>query len=124
MRLLLDQNIPYRAAAKLRKMGYGAIHSSEIGSNLEPDSAYLDLGIAESRVIVTFDADFHAILARAGMLRPSVVRVRIQNANEQLVADLVDKLCCQYERPLLDGCAISTDGESHRVRMLPIKFRV
>ena len=91
-------------------MGHEAIHSTEIGFSLKPDSAYLSLGIAENRVVVTFDADFHAILARAGMPRPSVIRIRIQNADEQLVADLVNELCKEYERPLLNGCAISTDG--------------
>ena len=121
MRLLLDQNIPYLAAAKLRSMGHEAIHAVEIGFSFEPDSAYVSLGIAEDRVIVTFDADFHAILARTNHSRPSVIRIRIQNADEQQVAHLVDKLCWQYERPLLDGCALSTDGESHRMRMLPLR---
>ena len=50
-------------------MGHEAIHSTEIAFSLEPDSAYLNLGIAEGRVIVTFDADFHAILAETDIVR-------------------------------------------------------
>ncbi len=55
------------------------------------------------------------------MVQSSVIRIRIHNADQRLVADLVDKLGRQYEGPLLSGCAISTEGKFHRMRMLPIK---
>jgi predicted nuclease of predicted toxin-antitoxin system len=93
------------------------------GCNLAPDEAYITLAIPEQRVIVTLDADFHAILATQGLTQPSVIRLRMHNPDPQEVALAIDEICKEHAGQLRDGCAISSKGKSHRLRRLPIQTK-
>lgn len=66
MKLLLDQGAPRSSAALLRASGLDTIHTGEVGLATAPDIAILQRGRAEGRVVVTLDADFHALLAAQG----------------------------------------------------------
>lgn len=74
MKLLLDQGLPRSAASLLRAAGVDTVHVGEIGMSAVSDSAILAQGQAEQRVVVTLDADFHALLALSGATAPSVIR--------------------------------------------------
>src|SRR5687768_9912917 len=73
MRLLLDQGLPRAAAALLRQAGIDTVHVGEIGYAAATDASILEHGRNEERVVVTLDADFHALLARTGAPSPSVI---------------------------------------------------
>jgi predicted nuclease of predicted toxin-antitoxin system len=66
MRLVLDQGVPNDTAALLRSLGYDCVHVSELGMSKAADDEILALSLARNAVVVTLDADFHAILAVSG----------------------------------------------------------
>lgn len=78
MRLLLDQGLPRSAVLHLHNAGIEAIHVGDRGLATASDSRILDIGRQEKMVVVTLDADFHALLALSGATEPSVIRLRIE----------------------------------------------
>jgi predicted nuclease of predicted toxin-antitoxin system len=65
MKLLLDQGAPRSAAAILRRDGFDALHTGEVGMAESTDAEIIHWATIEDRVVVTLDADFHTILALA-----------------------------------------------------------
>ena len=63
MKLLLDQGLPRSAADALREVGIDAVHVGDIDMAAALDEQIIARAHAEGRVVVTLDADFHAILA-------------------------------------------------------------
>jgi predicted nuclease of predicted toxin-antitoxin system len=53
------------------------------------DAEILELGGKESSVVVTLDADSHAILALPGAAKPPVIRVRIVGLRSEQLAGLL-----------------------------------
>lgn len=86
MKLLVDQGLPRSAVARCERQGVDTIHVGDIGMATALDADILALGRQERRVIVTLDADFHALLAFSGAIVPSVIRIRIEGLRgEELV---------------------------------------
>lgn len=73
-RVLLDQGLAPRAAALLRAEGWDALHVIEAGLDHAQDGEILAFALAENRVCVTLDHDFHVHLALAKAVAPSVPR--------------------------------------------------
>ena len=96
MKLLLDQGLPRSTIFPLRAAGIEAVHVGEWALATAPDSAILDIARQEQRIVVTLDADFHALLVLSGAAGPSVIRIRIEGLRAERLADLlvdVLKLC-------------------------------
>lgn len=66
--VLLDQGLPRTAAGLLREIGWDVQHVSERGMPQAEDVAIIEMARQEGRVVVTLDADFHALLAVSGCL--------------------------------------------------------
>jgi predicted nuclease of predicted toxin-antitoxin system len=77
MKLLLDQGLPRSAAALLSATGIDAIHVADIGFSQAEDAEIIQRAKEENYVVVTLDADFHALLALDEATSPSVIRVRL-----------------------------------------------
>jgi predicted nuclease of predicted toxin-antitoxin system len=85
-----------------------------------PDSLILNIASEEERIVVTLDADFHALLVLSGAAGPSAIRIRIEGLRaERLASLLVDvlKLC---EDDLSQGAMVSVTEHGVRVRRLPL----
>ena len=78
MRVLLDQGLPRSAAKLLREAGIDTVHVGEIGYSKADDMTILQRGRDEERIVITFDADFHARLALSEAAKPSVIRIRME----------------------------------------------
>jgi predicted nuclease of predicted toxin-antitoxin system len=68
MKLLLDQGVARSAGSRLQELGHDAVHVGEIGMASATDRAILEEAAQRQAVVVTFDADFHALLALRGEL--------------------------------------------------------
>lgn len=75
MRLILDRGVSRDAAPRLCNLGYDCTHLGEIGMSRATDKEILAFSLEKDAVVVTLDADFHAILAVAGASGPSVIRL-------------------------------------------------
>ncbi|HEV7920354.1 MAG TPA: DUF5615 family PIN-like protein [Thermoanaerobaculia bacterium] len=119
MKLLLDQNLSADAAVILRSRGMDAVHAREVGLQAAEDDAILEWCRTEERIVITLDADFHALLALAGARNPSVVRIRIEGLREALAA-LILRVVAVIAADLQGGTLVTVTETSIRVRRLPL----
>jgi predicted nuclease of predicted toxin-antitoxin system len=121
MRWLLDQGLARSAAEMLRQAGHDALHVGEIGRADAADAAILKLAADEQRVVVTLDADFHALLAMTAATQPSVIRIREEGLKGREAAQLILAIHAQFADSLLKGCVVTVARGSARLRFLPMK---
>jgi predicted nuclease of predicted toxin-antitoxin system len=120
MRLVLDQGVPRDAAAALRSLGYDCIHVSEIGMSKAADEEILAFSMGRNAVVVTLDADFHAILAVSGAQGPSVIRIRLQGLGAPEVVAVVGKVLASFEAELKRGSLITVKALKTTCHRLPV----
>jgi predicted nuclease of predicted toxin-antitoxin system len=72
MRLLLDQGLPRSTVHHLDAPGVESAHVGEKGLATASDAKIIDFARQGGWIVVTLDADFHALLALSG------VRIRIE----------------------------------------------
>jgi predicted nuclease of predicted toxin-antitoxin system len=120
MKFLLDQGLPQSTSLLLRQGGDDAVHTSEVGLARADDDVILAQGLAEGRVVVTLDADFHALLALSGVTQPSVIRIRIEGLRAEDVVSILRRVIEQCGQDLEEGAAVSVTEDSIRVRKLPL----
>lgn len=118
MRLLLDQGLPRSTVERLSERGIEAVHTADVDLASASDASILDFAREQGRVVVTLDADFHALLARSGERAPSVIRLRIDRATAELVTDLIVLVLDRCRDDLESGSMVSTNGARVRVRRL------
>ena len=76
--------------------------------------------LVEGMVIVTLDADFHALLALAGATAPSVIRIRIEGLRGAELAQLLINVLQVGNDDLLQGAMVSVTEHGVRIRRLPV----
>jgi predicted nuclease of predicted toxin-antitoxin system len=84
------------------------------------DADILERGRFESRVVVTLDADFHALLARSGASGPSTIRFRIEGLSGGEIADRLHQVIAQAGADLEKGAVVSVTERGVRSRLLPL----
>ena len=119
-RVLLDQGLPRTAAKILRETGWDALHTGDIGLSRAADQDILIYARIEKRVIITLDADFHAILAVQNAKSPSVVRIGYEGLKVQKLADLIKTIWPRIQKQLESGAMVTVTRKSIRIRNIPI----
>ena len=84
------------------------------------DVAIIELARLEQRVVVTLDADFHALLAVSGANGPSVVRVRSEGLKAAQIAALLQRVFVVAGNELGHGAMVTVLDEKIRIKHLPI----
>jgi len=84
------------------------------------DEEILAFSLGRNAVVVTLDADFHAILAVSGAQGPSVIRMRLQGLGAPEVVDVVRKVLASFEAELERGSLITVKAVKTTCRRLPI----
>jgi predicted nuclease of predicted toxin-antitoxin system len=119
VKLLLDAGIPWQTVNLLAQSGHDAVHANLIMLGAS-DAALLDLAIEQGRVIVTLDADFHALLAERGAVQPSVIRLRLQYLRHEEAAALINKIIGRCSQELEAGAVVSANRVKIRIKKLPL----
>ena len=122
MKLLLDQGLPRSAAKLLNKSAINTIHVCEIGYATATDDMILQLGRKENYIIVTLDADFHALLALSAATKPSVIRIRIEGLKGEAVAKLLKIVINKCAHDLEYGATVTVQKNRIRLRHLPLNI--
>lgn len=120
LKLLLDQGLPRSAADHLRAAGLDAVHVGEIGMSRALDEEILVAGRESGRVVVTLDADFHALLAMSGESSPSVIRLRVERLGGLDIARLIHAVLEECGADLVAGAVATADLARVRLRRLPL----
>ena len=123
MRFLLDQNVSARAAELLRERGHQTVHAREVNLSTAEDETILEWCRAEGRVVVTMDADFHALLALTNAIAPSVIRIRIESLPDDRLVALIEQVTTTLAESLERGAAVTIKETSIRVHLLPLVGR-
>lgn len=120
IKLLLDQGLPRSCAAILKEAGMDIVHTSEVNLAAASDSEIMRVAEREGRVVVTLDADFHALLAVSGARSPSVVRIRVEGLDGHVLAFLLMQTLQQCSQELQEGAAVTVQRDRIRLRRLPL----
>jgi predicted nuclease of predicted toxin-antitoxin system len=120
VKFLIDQSLPLRSAAALRKKGFDALHASEAGLSREADNEILKWCRDQDRIVVTPDSDFPTLLVLARASRPSVIRIFAQKLSAADVADAIVKVASTHESLLQKGALITVRRHLTSLRELPI----
>lgn len=120
MKLLLDQGLPRSTILHLAGMGIAAEHVGELGMARAADADILNVARKRQAVVVTLDADFHALLATSRATNPSVVRIRIEGLKGEQTAALLGQVLAVAIAEIEAGAAVSVTARRIRVRLLPI----
>lgn len=119
-KLLLDQGLPRSAGVILSQRGWDAVHVGDIGMAEATDVEILGYAKQETRVVITLDADFHALLAVKAASAPSVVRIRIERLKGLALADLLEKIWSMAQEDLSRGAMVTVTERSLRIKHLPV----
>lgn len=121
MRFLVDENLPERVAQLLVENGHDAVHVRGIGLERADDPVVMDRAETESRVVISADTDFGAILARTGRRAPSVILFRLPTERRawRRVALILANLP-QVADDLEAGALVVIEAGRVRSRRLPI----
>ena len=120
MKFLLDQCLPRSAAGLLRDVGIDAVHTGECKLSTAADSVIIDYARDQGRVVVTFDSDFHALLALTNAVGPSIIRIRIEGLRAKATTSIILSVLERCRDDLAEGVAISVTEKQIRLRNLPI----
>lgn len=120
MKFLLDQGLPSSTVQHLQAIGLEAEHVSELGLARATDEAILAEGIIRGAVVVTLDADFHALLSRTYAVSPTVIRIRIQGLKGEDVARVIAQVVQLVERDMQLGAAVTVTDRRLALRRLPL----
>ncbi len=120
MQFVLDQGVPREAAVLLRSLGHDCIHIGEIGMSKAADEEILAFSLGRDSVVVTLDADFHAILAVSGAHGPSVIRMRLQGLGASEVVGMIRNVLASFEAELKGGSLITVKARKTTCHRLPV----
>ncbi|WP_435548768.1 DUF5615 family PIN-like protein [Desulfobacterium sp. N47] len=119
-RILLYQGLPRTAADILRDKGWDILHTGDIGLSRASDQEILAYARLEKRVIITLDADFHALLAVQNAKSPSVIRIRYEGLKGTELANLIETIWLKIHTQLESGAMATVTRTSIRIRKIPI----
>ena len=121
IRLLADMNLSPQTVVALRQAGWDIIRVLEVLPATAPDAEILDFARQENRVILTQDLDFCMLIALSGYNQPSLITLRLTSSELNLVNKKLLEILPRIEQELQNGCAITIEDSSVRIRKLPIK---
>ena len=108
-----------RITSWLNSHGHEAIHLRDQGLQRLPNGAIFEKGIAESRVIVTFDLDFGEIVALSKGRKTGVVLFRLRNTRVSFVIQRLSEVIAECSDALARGAVVIVEETRHRVREFP-----
>jgi predicted nuclease of predicted toxin-antitoxin system len=101
-------------------IGIDSIHVAELGMARARDSDVLDYARTHALVVVTFDADFHMMLASCNASGPSTIRIRIQGLDGKAFASVLDRVAQACHPDLEAGAMVTVSPRGIRVHHLPL----
>ncbi|MBL0011119.1 MAG: DUF5615 family PIN-like protein [Nitrosomonas sp.] len=123
MKPLINTNLSPRWVDVLVNAGIEAAHWSAVGASNAPDSEIMAYAKANDYIVLTHDLDFSAILAVTHGEKPSVVQIRADDVNPDVIRKQVIGALQQMSTDLADGALLTIDTNRTRVRLLPLRSK-
>ena len=116
MKLLLDENLSYRHAARLREKGHDAVAMAAENLAGMSDAIVREAAVASGRVLVTLDADFGNILRYPPHGTPGTIWLRLHPPTETKIERALDRCLVRLSTEDLAGKLVVVDEDKIRVR--------
>lgn len=116
MRLLLDENLSPRHAARLNAMGHAALAVTEANLSGASDTAIRAFAVREGRILVTLDADFGNIIRFSPVDTPGVVWLRPSPPTEAAIASLLERMVNALAEFNMSGKLAVVEQDKIRIR--------
>ena len=101
--------------------GWDVVHAKALGLQAASDETLFSLAATESRILISMDADFGALLARQGTKAPSIILIRRADlATADLLAPFLQKELPRFQEALELGALLVLDKTRIRLRTLPL----
>lgn len=121
LRFLADMNLSPKTVADLRQQGWDIIRVSQVLPMDAEDSEILEFARQQNCVVVTQDLDFSSLVALRGYAKPSLITLRLFVSDPETITRKLLAVVPQIEEALTEGCAVTIDHLTVRVRRLPIQ---
>jgi predicted nuclease of predicted toxin-antitoxin system len=121
MKVLVDMNLSPRWVGVLTGAGIDAAHWSMVGPHNAADAEIMAYALAHDFVVLTHDLDFSAILAATQGKKPSVVQLRADDTNPDVIGRAVLAALTQMDAELRDGALLTIEPGRTRLRVLPLR---
>jgi predicted nuclease of predicted toxin-antitoxin system len=120
MKVLVDMNLAPRWVDTLAAAGIEAAHWSTFGAHNAADSEIMAYARANDFIVFTHDLDFSSILAATQGDKPSVVQLRAEDTNPDVVGSAVAIALRQMAPELQEGALLTVEPGRTRLRLLPL----
>lgn len=124
MKLLVNMNLSPRWTNFLADTGIEAVHWSVLDASNASDTEIMACASANNYIVLTHDLDFSAILAATHGEKSSVVQIRADDVNPDVIGVHVITALQQMAFELADGALLTIDPNRTRLRLLPLKLRI
>ena len=121
LRFLGDIKLSPETVADLRQQGWVILRVSQVLPMDTEDSEILKFVRQQNRVIATQDLDFSELVALRGYARPSLITLRLFVSDPETITRTLRTVMPQIEEALMEGCTVSINHQTVRVRRLPIQ---
>lgn len=123
MKLIVDMNLSPRWCRTLEAAGIEAVHWSTLGAYNASDPQIMAYAQAHDYVVLTHDLDFGAILAATHGEKPSVVQIRADDVDPNVIGGVVVMALRQMAKELDEGALITVDPRRTRLRVLSLPIK-
>jgi len=116
-------NLSPRWVDMLATAGLEAAHWSTLGPHSASDAEIMGYARTHDYVVLTSDLDFGTILAATQGDKPSVVQIRADDVNPEVIGSHVVAAVRQVGPDLESGALLTVDPNRARLRILPLLRR-
>jgi predicted nuclease of predicted toxin-antitoxin system len=121
VKFLLNENIAPSLCERLHSLGYSARHVKDVNLLSAKDEDIFSFAQKSGEIIVTHDLDYSRIHAISGAEKPSVILLRLEPVNTDIIYGFLKDHLEQIKLDLLQGSFIVVEQDQMRIRKLPIK---
>ena len=119
MKLLVDMNLSPRWVPFLSDAAHKAVHWSTVGKADATDSEIMAFAAANDYVVLTNDLDFAATLASTHHKKPSVVQIRAEDLDPNVIGTQIVAALQRAQKELEAGALLTIEADRTRLRVLP-----